>query len=282
MNIAQYSKHFVYVNSLNRLSGTVSDFTYNINLPVNRNFTKVVVLDALIPKSYYLIDSTDNTFTLVEGLDTATVTIPIGNYTFFSFQEVVSTQLTSASPHGWTYTVSYPNTNDSADTGKWIITVTGNTSQPIIEFREHSSLNEQFGFDVGSTNTFVSNTLTSANVIKLQIEDSIFINSNLISGSPNQLSVLQHINVVGSPTFSTVTYQCTAPDHFAKEIRGQVSSTASFSLTDQHNKPIDLNGLPFSCTLVFYEENKYMDVLNLAKDYIRYLINKESEQRQKE
>jgi hypothetical protein len=138
-----------------------------------------------------------------------------------------------------------------------------------------SSLFEQFGFDEASTNVFSSNILTSINVAKLQVEDSIFINSSLVTGSPNQLGVLQHINVVASPNFSTVTYQCTAPDHFAKQINTLQSSTVSFSLTDEHNTNIDLNGLPFSMTLMFYQDTNIGEML---KGYFKYLINKESSQ----
>jgi hypothetical protein len=275
MNIDPNNKHFVYVNSLHRLSGTTSNFTYNINLPPNKRFTKVVVLDALIPKSYYLIDSNDCVFQLQEGGTVVDVTIPAGNYNFLSWQYVIGSVLTSASPNGWSYSCTYANTNTSADTGKFIYSVTGNSSQPSLIMVADSSLFEQLGFDDGSTNVFTSGSLTAANVCKLQVEDSIFINSSLVIGSPNQLGVLQHINVVASPNFSTVTYQCTAPDHFSKPMNTLLSSSVSFSLTDEHNQNIDLNGLPFSMTLMFYNE---INIGEMIKGYLKYLINKETSQ----
>lgn len=47
--------HYVYVNSRDRIAGTDENFTYNVNFPPNVEFTHVVCLNALIPKSYYLI-----------------------------------------------------------------------------------------------------------------------------------------------------------------------------------------------------------------------------------
>ena len=90
MNINPKSQHVVYVNSADRLSGTSDNFTYNINLPSDKKFNKVVVLDALIPKSYWLVQNGYNTFQLTENGVTATVTLPVGNYNLNSFKTVVA------------------------------------------------------------------------------------------------------------------------------------------------------------------------------------------------
>lgn len=255
MSINPNSQHIVYINSADRLSGTSDNFTYNINLPPDKRFNKVVVLDAIIPKSYWLVQSGYNVFQLTENGTTVNVTLPLGNYNLISFRSIVGSALTTASPNGWTYTITYPNPNTSPDTGKLTYSVTGNSSsQPSFTFLSSNSLFENFGFDIG-THTFSGDSLTSANVIKLQVEDKIFINSDLVKSSPNQFGVLQEINVAPSPSYSSVTYQCTAPDFYAKDVLKYTSSTYSFSLSDVHNFPINLNGLPFSFTLLFYEYN---------------------------
>jgi hypothetical protein len=254
MNINPKSQHVVYVNSADRLSGTSDNFTYNINLPSDKKFNKVVVLDALIPKSYWLIQNGYNTFQLTENGVTATVTLPVGNYNLNSFKTVVAGRLNSASPNGWTYYITYPNTNVAPDTGKFTYVVSGNSSQPSFTFPATNSLFENFGFDAG-TYTFTADSLTSTNIVKLQVEDKIFINSDLVVGTPNQFGVLQEVNVAPSPTYSSITYQCTAPEYYAKDVAKSFSSTYSFSLSDVHNFPIHLNGLPFSFTLLFYQQN---------------------------
>lgn len=267
MAINPNSQHTVYVNSADRLSGTSDSFTYNINLPPDKKFNKVVVLDALIPKSYWLIQSGYNVFQLTENGTTVDVTLPVGNYNLTSFRSIVSTALNTASPNHWTYSITYPN-NTSPDTGKLTYLVTGNSSQPSFTFPTSNSLFENFGFDIG-TYTFSGDSLTSSNVIKLQVEDKIFINSNMVVGSPNQFGILQEVNVAPSPTYSSVTYQCTAPEYYAKDISKTTSSTYSFSLSDVHNFPINLNGLPFSFTLLFFEQNTMSEKL---KSFMKYII----------
>ena len=49
--------HFIYINSRDRINGTDENFTYNINFPSGLDFTHVVCLNVLIPKSYYLIQN---------------------------------------------------------------------------------------------------------------------------------------------------------------------------------------------------------------------------------
>jgi hypothetical protein len=271
MSIKAKSQHMVYVNSAERTSGTTDNFTYNVNLPPDKNFNKVVVLDALIPKSYWLVQSGYNTFQLTENGTTVTVTIPVGNYNLTSWRYIIANVLNNASPNGWVYSVSYPNTNTSPDTGLLTYTVTGNGGlQPIFTFLPSNSLYENFGFDVGQY-TFSGDSLTSINIIKLQVEDKIFINSDLVQGSPNNFGVLQEINVAPSPAYSSIAYQSTAPEFYAKDVAKSKSSTYSFSLTDVHNFPIHLNGLPFSFTLLFYQEE---DLPEKVKSFMKLMYLK--------
>src|SRR4051812_8784205 len=99
------NQYFVFINS----SGTDENFTYNIQFPQGFDFTHVVCLNALIPKSYYLIPSGpfENAFQLKENNITVTVTVPTGSYLLSAFQTVIGTLLTNASPNGLTYTVSF-------------------------------------------------------------------------------------------------------------------------------------------------------------------------------
>ena len=119
------NEYFVFINSRNRESGTDENFTYNIQFPQGFDFTHVVCLNALIPKSYYLIPSGpfENAFQLKEGNTTVTVTVPTGSYLLSAFQTVIGTLLTNASPNGLTYTVSYPSLS-GPDTGKLTYTHT--------------------------------------------------------------------------------------------------------------------------------------------------------------
>ena len=61
--------YYVYVNSRDRTAGTDENFTYNIAFPEDHDFTHVVCLNVLIPKSYYLIQNgpLENIFQLDEN-----------------------------------------------------------------------------------------------------------------------------------------------------------------------------------------------------------------------
>ena len=68
--------YYVYINSREREVGTDENFTYNIQFPDGLDFTHVVCLNVLIPKSYYLIQNgpLENIFQLKEKNTTVTVT----------------------------------------------------------------------------------------------------------------------------------------------------------------------------------------------------------------
>src|SRR6185312_1618848 len=165
-------KLFYYVNSANRdATGINKDchFNYTFNNEIDSgDWKEVVLLEATIPKSYYLVQNAYNTFTLREpGAADATITIPPGNYSRSSFLTMLPPILNTGSPHGWVYTMSYPDASSSANTGKFTYSVSGNGgNQPSFIMNSNSQIREQLGFPANSTNTFVGNSLVSANVFK--------------------------------------------------------------------------------------------------------------------
>src|SRR5690554_6423581 len=109
------NKKFVTINS-NLDNGTHSKFSYKIDMK-GAVYNKMCLLQAIIPKSYYMIDSGNNTFVLDEGGQEATITIPVGNYSRESFMNKLTTLLNNASPNGFTYSMSVPNTLTDPETG---------------------------------------------------------------------------------------------------------------------------------------------------------------------
>ena len=235
-----------YVNSRNRRTGTDGDFTYEIDLK-SQDVTHAVILQAYIPKSYYLIADQKNTFELEEGKDSATVTIDPGSYSRSAFKSQLQTRLNEASPNGWAYAVSNPTTSE-AETGKFTFTVTGNGgTQPAFNVGSH--LWEQLGFNIDTTNEFTGDALTSTNVINLQSEQTLFIHSDLIQDGD---AVLQEIYSSNSLNFSGISFQNPAPDLYAKKISTTNSNSYRFYLTDENTNPINLNGLNIVFTLLVY------------------------------
>lgn len=255
-----------YIDSHNKLTGTDSNFSIGIDLPQNEKYDHVCVLSAVIPKSYYLIQAGYNTFTLTESKINSTITIPVGNYSATVFASVVAALLTAQSVtngNNYTYTITIANGTTTSVTGLFRYTVAGNGAvQPSLTFLNTNKLYEQFGFPNGTTQTFVNNTLTSAYVVKFQVEDTLFLHSDIMDNGAND--VLQEFFVAASPDFSNIKYQCTAPEFYTKKLKQASNNVYHFRLTDDDGRPIDLNGLNLVITLQIYRKDPINDMIKAA------------------
>lgn len=269
MSLISNSKIF-YINSRDRVSGTDSDFLYTFEMPADVKFNKVCVLQLCIPKSYYLIKANES-FTLTEGLNNINISLTVGNYTRKSFASTLQGLLTTNSPNGYTYTVTYPTSSTVPDTGKYTYTVTGNSGvQPTFTFLTTNDLYDHMGFGNGSTNNFVANTLTSTQVINLQKENTLFLHSDIANnGSDN---ILQEVFSVQNSDYSSIVFQQYNIDGYSKDIVGNTNNVYRFYLTDEDSNPIDLNGQNFNVTLLMYKKN---NIYEMIKQFLRLqAINK--------
>ena len=166
------------------------------------------MLNAIITKSYYLIQegSHENTFQLTEDGTTVIITVPVGLYLLSAFKTTIATLLSNASPNGLTYTVTYPSLA-GPDTEKWTFTQTNGAIISSLLFDQH--LFEPFGFLPGSTNQFNGTTLTSTCVIKLQSEDRLLIHSNIVSNGRDDILVSMNSSTLIN--YSSINYVCPAP-----------------------------------------------------------------------
>lgn len=259
------NKKIFYINSANRESGTDSDFAFKLNIDQNSRFNKCVILQALIPKSYYLIQSGQNTFTIQHDASTYTITIPEGNYSRSTFQSQLTTQLNAAS--SFVYSISYPSSTAS-QTGKYTFNVSGNGGvQPQIIFT--SSIYECMGFTANSTNVFVGDTLTSINIIKLQAEDAIFIHSDLCQNADD--NVLQEIYASENSNFTNITFKQDNVESYAKTITSIQNNVYRFYITNESGYQLSLNGLNCNITLMLYQENNFFE---LIKNYLKLQLIK--------
>ncbi len=255
--------YYVYINSRDRIAGTDENFTYNIKFPEGVEFTHVVCLNVLIPKSYYLIQNGpfENIFQLKENNTTVTVTLPIGSYLLSAFRTTVGALLTAASPNSLTYTLTYPALS-GADTGKWTYTQNNAAIQSSIICNAH--LFEPLGFLSNSTNAFTGTTLISTAVIKLQSEDRLLLSSNIVNNGRD--SILASINSTTSINYSSINWECPAPEFYSHLLTSQNNNVYSFSLTDEDGELIQLNGLNLNLTLLLYKKDPIFDQLrNLMK-----------------
>lgn len=239
-----------YVNSGNRLSGTSSDFTYELRIPKDNVYTKCVISNLVLPKSFYMIANGYNTFTLIENGVSVTVTLTIGNYNETSLPIELKTRMDAASPNGYIYTITFPNSRLIAQTGKFTFTVSNNGGiQPSLSFDTISAY-EFLGFLRNSTVNFVGNTLTSTNPIYLQSERSLYLHSNMVVNDND--NILQDIYTTFSQPFSSIIFSQLEYRFNSKNFIARNNNTFSFRLSDENDTTIDLNNIDWQFTLIIY------------------------------
>jgi hypothetical protein len=265
MSLIESSRIF-YVNGAYRETGTSANFTYSFNIPDNEKYDRCVVLQASIPLSYYLIQNGYNTFTLNEGVQSVTITIPQGNYSISSFMSVLASLLNTASPNGFIYAMSTPNQYTSASTGRYTFTVSNNSGiQPAFIFTSY--MTEVFGFNLNSTNNFISNTLVT-NVLNFIPENGLYLHSDMVIGDSD---ILQEIYSNNTVPFSIITYSCANIESYSKPLATTDTNSFRFTLTNELDQIMELNNQNMLLTVMLYKKN---NVDSIFKRFIEYSLSK--------
>lgn len=251
-----------YVNSLQRTSGTDSDFTYTILLPKRQTgyeFNRVCLVTCSIPKTYYTVLDGQGTFQWQEGNDPiVTVNIPKGCYSRTGFLTYLSGYLTANSGKGWTYTTSVSNKSIGPDTGIVTYTVAGSGSSGNVKFiTGTSNISDQLGLEDNTTYTFTGQNLIAPNVSVFQAEFTLFLHSNCVD---------EEVNILGSiflgpnqPDYSLIAYNSFNPKLAARRLTQNQSTVYSFSLTDENGGVISTNGVTLVFELLFWHEDDRLD-----------------------
>jgi len=244
-------------NSKDRISGTNSSF---ISAPINLGYNQydsVALVQASIPRSFYNVPTSYRTFTLRELAVNYVVTLTAGSYNKINLATNLATAITAASGNGWTYSVTYPSASQP-DTFKYTFSVTGNgANQPSLIFTD--SMFRQLGFEENTTYAFSANSLVSVNCINLAYISRAFIKSNVCINA--QDDVLEEILNYGSyPMLSLAYFQQVSFDLNTRNYNPGNTNSWLFSLVDSFDQEIDLNGVPWSFSLVFYKRNDTHEV----------------------
>lgn len=269
-------------NSKDRISGSNSSF---ISAPLDLGYNQydsVALVQASIPRSFYNVPSSYRTFTLRELGVNYVVTMTAGSYNKINLATNLATRLTAASGNGWTYSVTYPSASQP-DTFKYTFSVTGNTGQPSLIFTD--SMFRQLGFEENTTYAFSANSLVSVNCINLAYISRAFIKSNVCINA--QDDVLEEILNYGSyPMLSLAYFQQVSFDLNTRNYNPGNTNSWLFSLVDSFDQEIDLNGVPWSFSLVFYKRNDTHEVhkneLLIKNEERLFKISQEQEKIQNE
>jgi hypothetical protein len=248
--------YITYINSINRISGTSTDFSIKLNLPQGGIFNRVCVRQVSIPSSYYSISNGYNTFTLVEGSNSAVITIPQGSYSVLSLQSTLTSLLNLNSPSGFTYTISFPSYSQT-QTNKYTFTVSGNGGV-LPSFNFGTSLYLQMGFYASSSNSFSYNaltgiySLTSSNVVCLNPINRIFIQSSSLCPDEQNNTLLELLLASNYQNGAFIFYETVNYDIASKNFDSNNNNVANFFICDELGNALQLNGLDVSFSLAFY------------------------------
>jgi hypothetical protein len=225
----------IYLNSNNLTSGTVSDGEYNLPvIEVADGFhIYVSVVNAMIPYSFYNVNSTNNILYYSVVSNNYNITIPSGNY---NVTQLIST-LTSLMPN---FTITY---NYITNKLTWINSV-GDFS-----FLSSSTCLGIIGFS--STTSSTSKSLTSINCINVNQIKCINIISNLITYNISQAytnnSTILCCVPVNSPPYSIIEYKNL--NHYKCNLFINIIRSIKIKLLDDYGNLINLNGCGYNMTL---------------------------------
>lgn len=246
----------------------------NIALPQNNEFTRMSLLQANIPHSYYLVDETNNSITIEENLNPGfpvlpaslffTFTIPVGNYTREQLIAAVQTALTAAVGGGGGYSVPFSVTLDPV-TGK----VKWEISLVVIYFRLYvgsADMRRYLGLDntvptassiftsvpsfpvqLGYRSTYIS---PNSMDVSLNKHDVLFLHCNLANNYGDD--IVHPINVTATTSFGITKYTSIDVDATSVAFTNNNTNLVRISLKDKEKKPVNLRGIQWDCVLGFY------------------------------
>jgi hypothetical protein len=230
----------------NNLTSDANFFLPLIELP-SQHTIYISVVHAIIPYSFYSVNSTNNTiyyqqYSLADGVNSSfitMITLEAGNYNAYQFANYLS----SALP---TTTVTY-----NVITNKFTFTNAIYDFVFLVTTAQMTTAYELLGLSIGKNNLSISNTYTSYNPINLSSKGCICIASNLTTGNLNNsnksdINILCSVPITTQPNGSIIY---TNDSNLRSNLFTNTIGMINIKLVDQLGRPIDLNDLHFSLTL---------------------------------
>lgn len=250
------------IDSDDRIDGSISYFSANVNMKPNNNYDMVSLIHAGIPKTYYNIDDSNCILTLRENSVDHDIPLLNGEYTTTNLPAIIQDELNLTSlffnpATPWTYVITW---NDF--TKKWKFEVTGHAGRPVLADSGLKFSNDQtykiLGFEDNTTNLFVTDILHSTIIPNFERTLYFSIKSNLCNNAGNSdpdSSVLARIPVDNYDFNDYIVYDVIQLADSVKNITSNKSNVYIFGLYDDRDRLINLNGRGWYFTLFMYEHN---------------------------
>lgn len=253
------------IDSEDRISGDIESFEVKLEVKPNNTYDSVALVHCGIPKSYYNVDSINNEFTFIENGSSYTIYVPVGEYTKTNLPAIWKAAMDAESlaqnpSSPWTYSIIW-----NSFTYKWEFTVTDHASRALVpatsglSFSGHQT-HDILGFtDEATYNYNSSGFLTSDNVVHFQRTNYITIKSNICHNNGNNApdsQILARIPVKNVEFGQLITFDLIQLNDGTKAVANNRRNLYNFSLYDDHDSLLYLNGRDWFLTLFLYEFNK--------------------------
>jgi len=241
MNDANITRVTLHLDSKFKTSGVNENYTITLATPIER-VRQVDIISVELPFTFYVTTTANNTITFDNGTTTYNAVIVPGNYNGNTFPVQVQTQMNNVFPG---FTVTY-------DTDTYHMTFANPTA-----FNIHAASTAATLIGV-TTNSGLVTSFTAQDISNLSGAAYVLVHSTYLTrpmvyrpylGS-TQNNILYKVSLPNGPGEMIVdknlyVNKITYPTR-------QIISTIDLQLTDPDLNQLDLNGLSWSISLVFY------------------------------
>jgi len=209
----------------------------------------VSVRNAVIPFSWYSVNSTNNKFDITWDGTLFNLIIPSGNYNINTLRTQIATIVNDIEPHGGSHTLT---TTYDIKTNKLTFSsvhhdftiMNTSTCYELIGFKEGADYTTSL---VNGANQVTSNISVNLFVIRtIYVASDNFILSNINASTPNNASILASIPVVGNPN-NIIHYENTTAKHRIHTLNN--ITNLHIRLIDQDGDLVEFNDVNWSMTL---------------------------------
>ena len=246
-------ERIVVINSIDRISGTNTDFTVSYNDYEVQQVLKVVVKQAYIPNQFYNVTTANNTFEIKQStFPNQILNIPVGQYNIDDLILELKSLIDAVLNDGAIVTITKSNI-----TGKLTFTFSGAglpANNTVTIFDNNTATAKEL---LGISLTLTSDVITLRNPFNLSGIEYVAIHSpqiaynhGLESGARGAVSILDIVSLTDTP-FGAVAYHETKDDELAEVIYTEPTnlSNVSIVLRDKNGTKLTLPD-NFDCSVI--------------------------------
>jgi hypothetical protein len=280
----------LYIDSQDRPLGQSSS---NFSLLIPKGFIeisnqnqkiRITLLDALIPRNFWSITSTNRTFILNINGTLYNINLPLGFWNVNQLATQLKTLLETANG-SYNWTILY-----NQNINYFIFSFTTSGSSNVSFIFSSNDCADFLGFSNNTTNIFIGNILTSVKGINLQGENCIYIRTNISNEIPNieysqqgnfsVSNILARIPISVAP-FQNIIYQDYSNTYSVISEQNYIDNI-TITITDRFQSIIDLQTeWSFSLKIEIIETDDIMrlnDNSQNMNDILRLILLQQNEQ----